>query len=77
MEGEELTNYWASTIISIFAVDTQNDFKDIDKPLKFHIETVTSLTVDPSTATIAKTIVLKKNVFYDNIDRLDLFDNEI
>ena len=77
MEGDELTNYWASTIVSIYAIDTHLDFEDIDNPLKFDIAYVRKLTFDPSTTTIAKAIVLKKNVFYDNIDRLDLFDNEI
>ena len=58
----------------VYTINTQIDFEDIDKPLISSFKMTTHLEYDPSATTTAKMILLKKQVFYDNVDQLQLVD---
>ena len=77
MESDELMGYWASHQIALFTLNTQIDFDDLDHPLKTKLKFVSAFQIDPNAPTKAKIILMKKNVFYDNTDRLQLGDSVI
>ena len=77
MESDELMGYWASHQITLFTLNTQIDFDDLDHPLKTQFKSTEGFQIDPNAPTKAKSILMKKNVFYDNTDRLQLGDSAI
>ena len=57
-------------------LNTNVDYEDIESPLKTDMKMVSTLIIDPGQPPIGKSLKTRRHVFYDEITRIRVVDDE-